>query len=144
MLAVLDPSSDPSTHIGDLTTIYNFSSLCLACTHTHPHPLALYSDLSGQLQSRVNYCPEMPQPLPSCLSIKDIFKWRENNVFPANVFCICCSLPHTHDVALRVLLQVGLDHPGCVLQVSHDSARRGRCGQDWPSPVSLPALLREG
>lgn len=58
-----------------------------------------------------------------------------NNVFRANVSCIVRSLPHTHDVALRVLLQVGLHHPRCVLAVSHDSAKGGRCGEDWPSPV---------
>lgn len=32
------------------------------------------------------------------------------------------SLPDTHDVALGVLLEVGLHHPGCVLPVGHDAA----------------------
>lgn len=100
--------------------------------------LALHSDLSGQSQSRVNYCPEMPR-VPSYLNTKDIFKLKKNNVFIANVSCIFCSLPHTHDVALRVLLQVGLYHPCCVLSVSHDPAKGGRCGQDWPSPDPLPS-----
>lgn len=105
--------------------------------HTQTHTLALYSDLSGQSHSRVSYGPKMPA-VPSCLNTKDIFKWRENNVFTVNVSCIFCSLPHTHDVALRVLLQVGLHHPCCVLSVGHNPATGGRCGQDRPAQLLSP------
>lgn len=51
---LIQPSSDFLVHVRVCTRTH---------MHTHTHPLALYSDLSGQSQSRVNYCPEMPQPL---------------------------------------------------------------------------------
>lgn len=37
---------------------------------------------------------------------------------------VTTPLPHAHDVALGVLLQVGLHYPGCVLPVGHDAAAR--------------------
>lgn len=105
--------------------------------------LALPSDLSGQSQSRISYCPEMPT-IPSYLNTKDIFKWRENNVFTANVSCIFCSLPHTHDVAFRVLLQVGLYHPCRVLSVSHDPAKEEGVVRTGPAQFLSLTALQEG
>lgn len=52
---------------------------CPLLLQLSPAPtLALHSDLSGQSQSRVNYCPEMPT-VPSYLNTKDTFKKREIN-----------------------------------------------------------------
>lgn len=79
-------------------------------------------------RTEVNYCPEMLS-FVSCLNTKTYFKWRENNVFTAKCLInILSSLPHTHDVALGVLLEVGLDHPGCVLPVGHDAAAGEKVG----------------
>lgn len=108
---------------------------------TYPHSCSAL--LSGQSQSRIIYCPEMPT-VPSYLNTKDIFKWRENNVFTANVSCIFCSLPHTHDVALRVLLQVGLYHPCRVLSVSHDPAKEEGVVRTGPAQFLSLTALQEG
>lgn len=48
-----------------------------------------------------------------------------------------CSLPHAHDVALGLLLEVGLHHPGRVLPVGHDAAggrREGSASGEPPGP----------
>lgn len=110
-----------------------------------PPPRLLLCPLTFQASHgvTVSYCPEMPT-VPSYLNTKNIFKWRENNVFTANVSCIFCSLPHTHDVALRVLLQVGLYHPRCVLSVSHDPAKEEGVVRTGPAQFLSPTALQEG
>lgn len=51
------------------------------------------------------------------------------------------SLPDAHDVALGVLLEVGLHHPGRVLPVGHDAAGGEEGGvRAWA--VGLPDTLR--